>query len=111
MLANILSLQGRVDEVRPLIQELGMDRDPAVVLIRLWKLDNDPYPIEGLRTQLDEAARKAPDDDRVWLGRANLAIRTGRYAEAGVTDFVVHWPRADAPYAGDLEAFERIISA
>ena len=36
---------------------------------------------------------------------------TGRYAEAGVTDFVVHWPRADAPYAGDLEAFERIISA
>jgi hypothetical protein len=47
------------------------------VLIRLWKLDNDPYPIEGLRTQREDAARKAPDDDRVWLGRANLAIRTG----------------------------------
>ncbi len=24
----------------------------------------------------------APDDDRVWLGRANLAIRTGAYDEA-----------------------------
>jgi thioredoxin-like negative regulator of GroEL len=82
MLANILSLEGRVDEVRPLIGHLEMDRDPAVVLIRLWKLDNDPYPIEGLRAQLEEAARHAPDDDRVWLGRANLAIRTGHHAEA-----------------------------
>jgi hypothetical protein len=63
MLANILSLQGHVDEVRPLIGELGMDRDPAVVLIRLWKLDNDPFPIEGLRTQLEDAARKAPNED------------------------------------------------
>jgi hypothetical protein len=25
---------------------------------------------------------KAPADDRVWLGRANLAIRTGRNGEA-----------------------------
>jgi tetratricopeptide (TPR) repeat protein len=82
LLANILSLQGRVDEVRPLIPELGMDRDPSVVLIRLWKLDSDPYPIEGVRAQLEEAAQQAPDDDRVWLGRANLAIRTGRYADA-----------------------------
>src|SRR5262245_23882466 len=82
MLANILSLQGRVDEVRPLIPEMGMDRDPAVELLRLWKLENDPYPIEGLRTQLEDAARKAPKDDRVWLGRANLAIRTGQHAQA-----------------------------
>jgi enediyne biosynthesis protein E4 len=82
LLANLLSLEGRVDEVRPLISEMNMDRDPAVVLIRLWKIDNDPYPIEALRNQLEDAARKAPDDDRVWLGRANLAIRTGQYGEA-----------------------------
>jgi alkanesulfonate monooxygenase SsuD/methylene tetrahydromethanopterin reductase-like flavin-dependent oxidoreductase (luciferase family) len=25
----------------------------------------------------------------------------GRFAEVGVTDLVVHWPRADFPYAGD----------
>ena len=36
---------------------------------------------------------------------------TGRYAEIGVTDFVVHWPRADEPYAADLAIFERIFSA
>jgi alkanesulfonate monooxygenase SsuD/methylene tetrahydromethanopterin reductase-like flavin-dependent oxidoreductase (luciferase family) len=33
------------------------------------------------------------------------------YAEAGVTDFVVHWPRATPPFAGDGAAFERIITS
>lgn len=36
---------------------------------------------------------------------------TGRYAEAGVTDFVVHWPRPDEPYAADPATFERIFSS
>jgi alkanesulfonate monooxygenase SsuD/methylene tetrahydromethanopterin reductase-like flavin-dependent oxidoreductase (luciferase family) len=36
---------------------------------------------------------------------------TGQYAEAGVTDFVVHWPRPDDPYAADLATFERIFSS
>lgn len=35
----------------------------------------------------------------------------GRYAEVGVTDLVVHWPRASDPYAADLATFERIFSA
>jgi alkanesulfonate monooxygenase SsuD/methylene tetrahydromethanopterin reductase-like flavin-dependent oxidoreductase (luciferase family) len=35
----------------------------------------------------------------------------GRYEEAGVTDFVVHWPRGSEPFAGDMELFERIFSA
>lgn len=34
----------------------------------------------------------------------------GRYAEAGVTDFVVHWPRDGRPYAGDRATFEGIVS-
>jgi alkanesulfonate monooxygenase SsuD/methylene tetrahydromethanopterin reductase-like flavin-dependent oxidoreductase (luciferase family) len=33
------------------------------------------------------------------------------YQEVGVTDFVVHWPRAAAPFAGGLAHFERVISA
>jgi len=32
------------------------------------------------------------------------------YADAGVTDWVVHWPRATAPFAGDVGRFERIVS-
>jgi alkanesulfonate monooxygenase SsuD/methylene tetrahydromethanopterin reductase-like flavin-dependent oxidoreductase (luciferase family) len=35
----------------------------------------------------------------------------GRYAEVGATDFVVHWPRDDEPYAADLTTFEEIFSA
>lgn len=34
----------------------------------------------------------------------------GCYAEAGVTDFVVQWPRHAFPYAGDLATFEHIFS-
>jgi alkanesulfonate monooxygenase SsuD/methylene tetrahydromethanopterin reductase-like flavin-dependent oxidoreductase (luciferase family) len=34
----------------------------------------------------------------------------GCYAEVGVTDFVVHWPRPDEPFAADLATFERIVS-
>jgi hypothetical protein len=39
-------------------------------------------PVDVVRASLDEAAKLAPDDDRVWLGRANLAIRTGDMIEA-----------------------------
>jgi len=34
----------------------------------------------------------------------------GRYAEAGVTDLVVHWPRPTEPYAGDRGVFEAVFS-
>jgi alkanesulfonate monooxygenase SsuD/methylene tetrahydromethanopterin reductase-like flavin-dependent oxidoreductase (luciferase family) len=34
----------------------------------------------------------------------------GRYAEVGVTDLVVHWPRASEPFAGAPARFERIIA-
>jgi alkanesulfonate monooxygenase SsuD/methylene tetrahydromethanopterin reductase-like flavin-dependent oxidoreductase (luciferase family) len=35
----------------------------------------------------------------------------GRYAAIGVTDLVVHWPRAEEPYAADYATFERIFTA
>jgi alkanesulfonate monooxygenase SsuD/methylene tetrahydromethanopterin reductase-like flavin-dependent oxidoreductase (luciferase family) len=41
----------------------------------------------------------------------SLRETLARYAEAGVTDLVVHWPRASEPFAGDLARFERVISA
>jgi len=34
----------------------------------------------------------------------------GRYEAVGVTDFVVHWPRSDGPFGGDLTIFEQICS-
>jgi hypothetical protein len=39
---------------------------------------------------------------------AVFAETIGSYAEIGVTDFVVHWPRPEEPYAADMTMFERI---
>ena len=41
---------------------------------------------------------------------ASFEDTLGRYAAVGVTDLVVHWPRADEPYAADLATFERIVT-
>ncbi|WP_239161775.1 hypothetical protein [Acrocarpospora phusangensis] len=35
----------------------------------------------------------------------------GRYAEAGATDLILHWPRPDEPYEADPAVFERIATA
>src|SRR5262249_33101966 len=39
-------------------------------------------PVEGIRTFLDRMARLAPEDDRIWLGKANLALGQGDLDEA-----------------------------
>ena len=41
---------------------------------------------------------------------AAFADTIGRYEAVGVTDFVVHWPRAAGPFAGDVSSFEHIVS-
>ena len=57
--------------------------EKAIDLVRLHiELTSKPLPVEAVRNGLDEAGRLAPDDDRVWLGKANLAIRIGKYDEA-----------------------------
>ena len=53
---------------------------PAAVLVQLYRLDTAPFPLEMTRNVLDKADS---NDDRVWLARANLAIRTGRFDVAG----------------------------
>src|SRR5262249_4542073 len=47
-------------------------------LLRLhWQLETQPFPLQAMRERLDRLSREAPEDDRVWLGRADLALRTG----------------------------------
>jgi enediyne biosynthesis protein E4 len=82
---------GRQDEASKLIEDrweylnaLGHGAlDPAIkLLIRHVEVTTGPAAIDAVRASLDEAAKLAPDDDRVWLGRANLAIRTGDMKDA-----------------------------
>jgi hypothetical protein len=80
--------------------------------------------IAGQLRLLDEAFRAAGRDpssiDRLVLADLRLASglpsaeafrdTLGQYEAAGFTDFVVHWPRADGPFAGDVDAFERAVA-
>ncbi len=91
LLVPIYSRVGRLDEARRLIEERweGLRQQgeaasgPAVDAVRMHiELDLKPDRVEEMRAYLDRAAAMAPDDDRVWLGQAILAIRAGDLAEA-----------------------------
>jgi enediyne biosynthesis protein E4 len=91
-LVPILSELGRVDEAEGLIEDrwehlnaLGQGAlEPAIKLVRQHiELTLKRTRAEIIRASLEHASKLAPDDDRVWLGRANQAIRAGELAEAG----------------------------
>jgi enediyne biosynthesis protein E4 len=79
-LSRLYRFQGRFDEVREIIRGLwARSPTPAAELKELWTLDHSPMPVEAWRRSLEAADG---DDDRVWLGRANVEITTGRFDEA-----------------------------
>ena len=82
-LVHLYKLEGRYDEARRLVRE-GWGRYDAVGTIQeLVRLDtSNPIPIEKVEPTLRTASRAAPEDDRIWLGWASLATRTGRFEEA-----------------------------
>ena len=84
-LVKLYKLQGRFDEARILVHEATQSYpDTAGLLREMERLgSNNPSGIEAIRSTLEKASRNAPNDDRIWLGWANLAIRTGRLDEAG----------------------------
>ncbi len=83
LLGKLLWFSGRGDDFRRLLREgWARSTDPAATLRLLWQLDADAHPVVAVGESLDSAAAEAPDDDRVWLGRADLATRSGRFQEA-----------------------------
>ncbi len=91
LLVPIYAQLGRLDEATRLIEERWEDlrrkgegaSGPAIDLVRMHiELDLKPNRVEAMRAYLDRASSLAPNDDRVRLGRAYLAIRTGDLADA-----------------------------
>jgi Flp pilus assembly protein TadD len=83
-LARLMRFQGRLDEVRRLLRANCRDApDPGAVLKELCLFDIEAVPVDGVRAVLVQELKLAPTDDRVWLGFANMAIRAGRFDEAG----------------------------
>ncbi|WP_169980159.1 FG-GAP-like repeat-containing protein [Tautonia rosea] len=82
-LVRLLRPQGRFNEASRIFRDgLAEHPEPIEALKVLYWLDVDPFPVETVRRDLAEAQRLAPDDDRVWLGLAHLATRSGRFDEA-----------------------------
>jgi thioredoxin-like negative regulator of GroEL len=91
LLGPMWCLEGRLDETLRLIesrwQALCQDgagaSESAISLVREHiNLRRSAIPIEAVRSVLDQSGQMAPDDDRIWLGKANLAIRVGSLDEA-----------------------------
>ena len=83
-LLYLYKLEGRIEEARRLVRA-GWDHYPDRVgtLQESWRLDTpSPIPLDRHRGALDLASSSNPDDDRIWLGRAYLAIRVARFEEA-----------------------------
>ena len=113
-LGQILAQEGRVEQAKRIVEarwehldSLGEGAsEPAINLIRLYiDLRSTPLPIESIREFLDQMGRMAPDDDRVWLGKANLAIRLGDHdeAERWLADCVQRRPDDAAVWSARLE--------
>ena len=82
-LVLLLRLEGRLAEAKRWLEE-GFDQmsNPVITLVRLYRLDHDIYPTEGIRLTLERSGNLSPQDDRVWLGKAHLATLLGRFDEA-----------------------------
>jgi predicted Zn-dependent protease len=89
--ASLYWHEGRLEESRRLVEANweSLDRagrggtEQAIALARFRiALNMGTSSVEAVRTFLDRTARLAPEDDRVWLGRANLAIRQGVFDDA-----------------------------
>lgn len=82
-LAELWFWQGRRDEVSRLLESTWKTTtDPIGVLRDRWRAETATTMVEMIRADVEQAARKAPDDDRVWLARASLAFQDARYDEA-----------------------------
>jgi enediyne biosynthesis protein E4 len=91
LLIPIFIQEGRQDEATRLIESRWRTLDmkgegaseQAINLARLhMELRWNTPPVDSVRAYLDQVGGLAPDDDRIWLGRANLAIRIGSHEEA-----------------------------
>ena len=84
MLQELCLLEGRIDDLRRRkLNDVSNSLRQAKVLRKAWLIDETKvYPIQQLHDQLERPRTEAPQDDRVRLCQANLAIRLSHLLEA-----------------------------
>ena len=82
-LSELYFWEGRRDAIRRLIEQNWRSAsDPKLELRDYWRSQNSPVLLETIRAEVARAARLAPDDDRVWLASACVAMQTGEFDQA-----------------------------
>jgi enediyne biosynthesis protein E4 len=80
LLSRLHWITGRHDDYRRyLCSQIERERNPSEKLRTLWSVDTVAYPIDAMRQALEKAGSAAPEDDRVWLAKADVEIRSGHY--------------------------------
>jgi alkanesulfonate monooxygenase SsuD/methylene tetrahydromethanopterin reductase-like flavin-dependent oxidoreductase (luciferase family) len=89
---------------------LGADEGARVVREQMARLDEVCHAAGRDPTTISRLVLTGPSLDPGLSSIGAFDHTAARYAEAGVTDLVVHWPRPEEPYAGDRGTFEAIFS-
>ena len=89
---------------------LDVDEGVRVVREQMMRLDETCAATGRDPGSIDRLVLSGPRLDPGLSSLDAFDDTVGRYADAGVTDFVVHWPRDADPYAGDRAVFERIFA-
>ena len=89
---------------------LGAEEGAAVVGEQMARLDESCVEVGRDPASLRRLVLSGPRLDAGLTSIEAFRHTVGCYADVGVTDFVVHWPRPQEPYAGDVTTFERILS-
>ena len=95
------------DRVTP--PPVGPDAGADMVVEQMRQLDNACAAAGRDPATLGRLVLTGPQLDAGLASEREFGAVMDRYREIGVTDLVVHWPRASEPYAGDGSAFERIV--
>ena len=91
LLGSVYLPQGRPEETLRLLEarwdalnQAGEGASELAINLVRTHIDirRSPGEIEVIRAALKRGARMAPEDDRIWLGKANVAIHDGEYDEA-----------------------------
>ncbi len=82
-LGQLYFWESRRDAMRRLILDGWSETSrPAEELRDLWQINDATVQLDEVSNAVEDAARLAPDDDRVWLAQAGLAMQAGHFQEA-----------------------------
>ena len=83
----------------------------AIVREQMARLDDACAEVGRHPGSLRRLVLTGPEFDSGLVSSEAFRDTVGRYADVGVTDLVVPWPRAEPPYAADLGVFEQILTS